>query len=571
MSSSDNISWQIEIPLINNRFIIGNVMKGIALTLLLFFIIIGSIFGGSNGMKGVEQALMASLWAGLFLVIVSVFTLGVFLGNKYLLDFNINEEGVIMKSRSERAHFVHRLALIMGLLGRNMAAAGAGVAGVAGETSYMPWNKIKSIKVYPEKKTIRLKRNFLETIYVYCTEGDFESVSALIARKAAENKGRPDRADEGSPERRREGISPAKDISDAVGNAACPKCNAKDFSRKADDAARRLQAIPEKDKPTDEEFEAEIKRDEIVERLARPQEPQPFSLGRWVLLLLIPVVNIISIFFSPLLKGLKIFISVINSLLIVSVIWAAGFAGNYHEAQNLVAVIGLFMCMLYMICLVYSWNVAKADCRAKLPEYKRVLPRWEHLLYCDQCKVVFFDDKLGSSAPVEDVKSFLAGSFSLKESGTSSDIPRSAAVDKRVPLWLWIILTLVCAAGIAFFSIFCSPAPALVKEKLTPQQEAAVFSDIQEEKFKVSEPESSSEPLLPQKAGDGDGISEEIKNMEKTAEDFSQGEMDKLIARGATPESAQEAVDAAINKGDFSKLNKLNRLLENKNKKGDLP
>ena len=396
MNLPEKISWQINIPLINNRFMIGNVVKGIAMTLLLFFMIIGSILVWVDGIKGVAQAFVACLWAGLFLVIVSVFTLAVFLGNKYLLEFNINEEGVIMKSRSERARFAHRLALILGVLGRNPAGAGAGVAGIAGEKSSMPWNRIRSVKVYPDKKIIRLKRNFLETMFVYCTEENFESVSALIAKKSAENKGRPDRICEASSKARGDSPRQEKDIPD---------------SPNADDAARRFQAIP---------------------HLARPQEPVVFSLGRWALIMFIPIVNVIAIFFSPLVKGLKIFVSAIDVIFIISVIWAVGFARDPENAKMAAGLLGFLLCVLYWICLAYSWNAAKA-------------------------------------------------------------------VNKKVPLWLWVILVVICAAGVAFFSLLRSPSSAPVKEKPAPQQEEAIFSDVQEENIKVPEPESSGEPLLSQK------------------------------------------------------------------------
>lgn len=79
-----------------------------------------------------------------------------------------------------------------------------------------------------------------------------------------------------------------------------------------------------------------------------------------------------------------------------------------------------------------------------------------------------------------------------------SDIPQPGAQDKKVPLLLWIVLALVCAAGIALFSFFRSPSHEPVKEELKPEQEEAVFSDIQEENLKVSGAESPGEPLLPQ-------------------------------------------------------------------------
>lgn len=408
MSLSANLSWKINIPLINNRFVISNVIQGIALTLLLFFVIIGSIFGWANGMEGVGQAFIACLWAGVFLVMISVLTLAVFLGNKYLLEFTINEEGVVMKSRSEQAHFAHRLALILGVLGRNLATVGAGAAGVAGETSRMPWNKIKSVKAYPDKKIIRLKRNFFETMFVYCTEENFKDVSALITEKSAENKGRPDRAGEEASGVSVAGPSHGKNIPASPVNAACPKCNARDFSQKADDAVSRLQSIPGKENPDDKELEEAVRREEIMKYLAKPKAPAPFSLSRWALVMLIPVINVIAVFFSPLIKGLKIFISAIAVIFIISVVRAVGFAGDSDNAQMAAGLLGSLMCVLYWIGLVYSWNVAKADCRGKLAEYERILPRWEHLFYCDQCKVVFFDDRPGRSAPVEEVKSFLA-------------------------------------------------------------------------------------------------------------------------------------------------------------------
>lgn len=81
-----------------------------------------------------------------------------------------------------------------------------------------------------------------------------------------------------------------------------------------------------------------------------------------------------------------------------------------------------------------------------------------------------------------------------------SNTPRPATQGKKVPLWLWIILVLICATGIAFFAILRSSSRIPAKEKLTPQQEEAIFSDIKEDNVKAPEPASSSEPLLPQKA-----------------------------------------------------------------------
>ena len=66
--------------------------------------------------------------------------------------------------------------------------------------------------------------------------------------------------------------------------------------------------------------------------------------------------------------------------------------------------------------------------------------------------------------------------------------------------------------------------------------------------------------------GDAVGTYKENKNAEKTTEDFKQSVKDRLLAKGATPEGAQKAADALADKGDASKMKKLEDLLDKKNK-----
>ena len=62
---------------------------------------------------------------------------------------------------------------------------------------------------------------------------------------------------------------------------------------------------------------------------------------------------------------------------------------------------------------------------------------------------------------------------------------------------------------------------------------------------------------------DAYGTYKDNKNAEKTTEDFKQGVVDRLTAKGATPEGAQKAADA-LAAGDASKMKKLNDLLDMK-------
>ncbi|MBI4970562.1 MAG: hypothetical protein HZC17_01820 [Candidatus Omnitrophica bacterium] len=181
------ISWQIEIPLMTNRFILQNVGLGLLLLMISLFAIFGIVFGFTNGLKGVGQGLLVSLIAGAFFALISVFTLLIFLGNKYCLEFRVGNDGIFMVSRQARAHAVHRLALIAGLLARNPAVMGAGLAGTASETAEISWKKVKSFRLYPDKKVVAVHQGFLPALYVYCTADNFKLVSDKIAEKSGKH------------------------------------------------------------------------------------------------------------------------------------------------------------------------------------------------------------------------------------------------------------------------------------------------------------------------------------------------------------------------------------------------
>lgn len=65
--------------------------------------------------------------------------------------------------------------------------------------------------------------------------------------------------------------------------------------------------------------------------------------------------------------------------------------------------------------------------------------------------------------------------------------------------------------------------------------------------------------------GDAYETYKEGKKAGQTTEDFKQSVKDRLTAKGATPEGAQKAADALVDKGDASKMKKLEGMLDKKN------
>lgn len=188
--------------------------------------------------------------------------------------------------------------------------------------------------------------------------------------------------------------------------APCPVCGRPGLS--AAETIARYDAIPDKKNPTDEEAAQEDRRFEITQYLAPPEKPEEFKIMNWIIFLFIPVVNVFSVFFAPLVKSLKLFMSLVTLLFIGLIIWyAAGAFDDPFAARDKTYLAGFVWMMLYIGSLLYSKHVHKKGFALRLADYEKAMERWKHLCYCESCDKVYYDDGPGKSVPVEQTRLFL--------------------------------------------------------------------------------------------------------------------------------------------------------------------
>ena len=215
----------------------------------------------------------------------------------------------------------------------------------------------------------------------------------------------------------------------------CPRCGAP--GEWAADAAERLAAPEETGEPVAETADEESAREELATYLAAPEEPRAFSIVMWLILLLIPVVNVLSLFVAPLKLGLRLFMGVVGLVWIGAIVWyAAGTFEDPFAAEDAVMMTGFTTILLYFIALFHSWRAARKDARTRLaPAWRASVERWDHLRYCDACRAVYYDDRPDESAAVEETAAFL---------GAPGEPSASVA---PTPLWLWAVLAAVTVGG----------------------------------------------------------------------------------------------------------------------------
>jgi hypothetical protein len=215
----------------------------------------------------------------------------------------------------------------------------------------------------------------------------------------------------------------------------CPRCGRP--VERAGAAAERLSNPEETADTAAETADEEEAREERAGWLAKPEEPQAFSLLGWSLALLIPFVNVLSLFIAPFTLGLKLFMGVVGLLYVGVVIWyAAGTFVDPFAANDAAMMTGFTTFALYFVALFHSWRVERRDVKARrTPAWRRSVERWEHLVYCEACSTVFFDDAEGAAVPVAQAPELVG----------STDWGRSAFA--RTPLWLWAVLAAIAVGG----------------------------------------------------------------------------------------------------------------------------
>ena len=173
--------WRVEVPLLNNRFIVQDVFLGAGATALIGGLLIGGAFSwGSRDWSGFRSGFIFSGCFGFFILLMSVLTLGVIFGNRWPLEFLVGEHGVVMNNISEKAHTIHRLSWILAILTGRPLMAGPGLIAQSREVVGIAWDEVRTVRKYPELGVIYIKGGFLDNVRLYCTPTNFAEVAQRV-------------------------------------------------------------------------------------------------------------------------------------------------------------------------------------------------------------------------------------------------------------------------------------------------------------------------------------------------------------------------------------------------------
>ena len=111
------------------------------------------------------------------------------MGGKYIVDFEMDKNGVLHKQASTQAKKAKKLGFFTALVGAasgKPSTMGAGLAATRTEM-YSDFKKVKNIKAYPRRNLIKLNAPFNKN-QVYARDEDFEFVLGFITEHIDTNQ-----------------------------------------------------------------------------------------------------------------------------------------------------------------------------------------------------------------------------------------------------------------------------------------------------------------------------------------------------------------------------------------------
>lgn len=178
-----DLSWEISISLVNNPFIFRVSVQLCLITWLVMTILLGVVFLAMEDfdalwpMMGVMTLVTFALWITMLLVML------LFFGNRTPMRFTIDRGGVTGEILSKRSKTANRLLVLLGILSRKPAAAGAGLIASSQETQTFEWERVYAVRCDEKRRTVTLRNRWRSLITLFCLPENYDDVLEIVKQK----------------------------------------------------------------------------------------------------------------------------------------------------------------------------------------------------------------------------------------------------------------------------------------------------------------------------------------------------------------------------------------------------
>ena len=177
---SGEVTWDISVPLLNNRLMIGALVKIFGFSVLVVAGLLSLVFASQG-----DWALIPQVWLGLSvigagLIGLGLFVMGVVLRNRMRCRFTVSDSGVRFETIDTTLRAANRAAVVVGVLLRRPQAVGAGLIAQSQEVQALSWRGSFRAHYAPNRHVVTFSNRWRSLMIVYCTPDNYADVAARI-------------------------------------------------------------------------------------------------------------------------------------------------------------------------------------------------------------------------------------------------------------------------------------------------------------------------------------------------------------------------------------------------------
>ena len=174
------MKWTIDIPLLNNKILIRQMLMVFFLTFVIVSLLMLVIFLAQGGLGAMPKLLLIFFLVCLGLFALSILVMLVIFGNKMTLRFTVDNKGVLYEMLDKRGRKLTLLAILSGLFRGKPAEAGAGAIAKSRETVFISYKNVTKIEPQDKENVILLKNEWRALLAIYCKRENYDEVKEFL-------------------------------------------------------------------------------------------------------------------------------------------------------------------------------------------------------------------------------------------------------------------------------------------------------------------------------------------------------------------------------------------------------
>lgn len=172
---TDQVTWTREVPLLNNYYMVMDVLivilfGGVGLSVILFLIM---------SPDDIFTILKLVTVATGILIVLAFATMGIVMLNNVEMTFTLNEKGVktVLGKKETR---LNKVAIFFGVLTRSPGLMGTSILAMSREQTFVDWSDIRKVAMDERKKVISLSSGRRMLVRLFCTPETYEDAVKMV-------------------------------------------------------------------------------------------------------------------------------------------------------------------------------------------------------------------------------------------------------------------------------------------------------------------------------------------------------------------------------------------------------